>query len=76
MDMTNQQPNFVPVKELTYTKAVAELEAIVRMMQSEECDIDRLAAYTRRATELIRECRSRLTATDEELRSILADLEK
>ena len=53
------------VKDLTYNQAVAELEQI------DECDIDRLAALTRRATELIAECRSRLTATEEELRAIL-----
>lgn len=72
----SNQPVFTPVSELTYTKAVAELESILRMMQSEECDIDQLATYTRRATELLHECRSRLTATDEELRAILSDLEK
>lgn len=70
------QPVFIPVKEMTYTQAVTELEGILRMMQSENCDIDQLTAYTRRATELLKDCRSRLTATDEELRSILADLEK
>jgi exodeoxyribonuclease VII small subunit len=70
------QPVFIPVKEMTYTQAVTELEDILRMMQSENCDIDQLTAYTRRATELLKDCRSRLTATDEELRSILADLEK
>jgi exodeoxyribonuclease VII small subunit len=70
------QPVFIPVKEMTYTQAVTELEEILRMMQSENCDIDQLTAYTRRATELLKDCRSRLTATDEELRSILADLEK
>lgn len=72
----SNQPVFTPVSELTYTKAVAELESILRMMQSEECDIDQLATYTRRATELLHECRSRLTAADEELRAILSDLEK
>ncbi len=65
-----------PVKELTYNQAINELESIIRTMQSDECDIDRLSAMTRRATELIAECRSRLTATDEELRAILADLEQ
>lgn len=54
-----------PVKDLTYTQAITELESILRTMQSDECDIDRLAALTRRATELIAECRSRLVATDE-----------
>lgn len=63
-----------PVKDLTYAQAVAELEQILRTMQSDQCDIDKLTAYTRRASELIAECRSRLTATDEELRAILADL--
>ena len=70
------QPIFTPVKEVTYTQAIAELESILRMMQSDDCDIDQLAAYTRRATELLKDCRSRLIATDEELRSILSDLEK
>lgn len=65
-----------PVKKMTYTEAVSELDAILREMQSDKCDIDKLTLYTRRATELISECRSRLTATDEELRAILADLEK
>lgn len=62
---------FTPAKDLTYSQAVAELEKILRLMQNDECDIDRLAALTRRATELIAECRSRLVATDEELRAIL-----
>lgn len=71
-----QTLQFKPIKELTYNQAVGELEAILRMMQSDSCDIDKLTVYTRRATELLKECRSRLTATDEELRAILADLEK
>ena len=41
---------FTPVNELTYAQSVAELENIVRMMQSDRCDIDHLADYTRRAT--------------------------
>lgn len=67
---------FKPVKELTYTEAVSELETILQMMQGDKCDIDRLTDYTRRATELLTECRSRLTTTDEQLRSILSQLEK
>ncbi|MCM1355648.1 MAG: exodeoxyribonuclease VII small subunit [Staphylococcus sp.] len=65
---------FKPVDELTYAQSVSELEAIVRMMQSDNCDIDHLAAYTRRATELLKACRARLTTTEEELRDILASL--
>ena len=60
--------------EMSYTDCVNELDSILRIMQSDKCDIDRLTSYTRRATELLKVCRSRLTATEEELRSILEDL--
>lgn len=62
------------VKDLTYNQAVGELESILRKMQSDDCDIDSLASMTRRAAELLAECRRRLTATDEELRAILATI--
>jgi len=70
-----EELNFAPVASLTYTQAVAELENILRMLQSDRCDIDRLTLYTRRAAELLADCRSRLTATDAELRDILATLD-
>lgn len=65
---------FPAVETLTYAQAVAELENILRMMQSDQCDIDTLAAYTRRAAELIASCRTRLTVTDAELKEILESL--
>lgn len=65
---------FKPIDELTYAQSVGELEGILRMMQSDNCDIDHLAAYTRRAAELLKACRARLTTTEEELRDILAAL--
>ena len=64
------------IKDLTYNEAFAELDGILKMMQSDQCDIDRLAALTRRATLLMAEWRSRLTATDQELKTILADLQQ
>ena len=64
------------IKEMSYNEAVAELEQILRTMQGDQCDIDRLATLARRATELIAECRARLTATDEELRTILAGMQE
>lgn len=66
-----QEPQFTPVKELTYTQAITELENIMRQMQSDALEIDLLAVYTRRATELLGECRKRLTVTEEELKTIL-----
>ena len=71
-----EKPEFTPVADLTYSQAVNELDAILRKMQSDACDIDMLAPYTRRATELLTECRTRLTATDRELEAILAGLQQ
>lgn len=71
-----QQPKFQPVAEMTYNQAVNELDSILRTMQSDACDIDLLTVYTRRATELLDECRRRLTTTDKELQSILANLQQ
>lgn len=74
MSTNTDKPVFIPVNELSYSDATAELDAILRKMQGADIDIDMLAAYTRRATELIGECRRRLTATDEELQAILSGL--
>ena len=71
-----ETPRFQPVKELTYNQAVTQLEQILRTMQSDSCDIDQLSIYTRRAAELLSECRSRLTTTEAELQNALADLMK
>ena len=71
-----QQPKFQPVAEMTYNQAVNELDSILRTMQSDACDIDLLTVYTRRATELLDECRRRLTTTDKELQSILANIQQ
>lgn len=66
---------FKEIKDMTYAACVGELEEIIRMMQSDKCDIDHLAAYTRRGADLLRACRSRLTATEEELKEVLASLD-
>lgn len=60
--------------ELTYTQAITELEDILKKMQSDNSDIDSLAKLTRRATQLIAECKSRLVATDAELKEILGSV--
>lgn len=73
MDNENQ---IIDPKDLSYRQAINELESILRTMQSDECDIDQLSNLTRRATALIAECRRRLIATDDELRSILSSLEQ
>lgn len=59
----------------SYTKALSELEKILAELRSDSCDVDTLTAKTKRAVELLTFCRSRLTTTEEELRSILQSLQ-
>lgn len=61
-------------ENIKYEQAMAELNEILRNMQNGQCDIDSLAAMTRRATELLATCRAKLTATEEELATILDKL--
>lgn len=61
-------------KEMTYTAALQELEAIVGKMQSPDCDIDRLSGYTARALALLRFCKEKLTKTDKEIRRCIDEL--
>ena len=49
-------------ENLKYEEAMAQLEAIVRKMESNELDIDEIAAQR-----LIKFCRDKLTKTESEL---------
>ena len=59
-------------KEMKYEAAYAELQAIVRKMENDELDIDQMANQLKRAQELIKLCKDKLTKTDEEIKKILA----
>lgn len=61
--------------ELTYSSAMKELENIVEQLQKPECEVDQLCELTRRSVELLRFCRRKLTATDEELEKLLKDID-
>ncbi|MBQ7513313.1 MAG: exodeoxyribonuclease VII small subunit [Prevotella sp.] len=62
-------------KEMKYEAALAELQAIVHKMESNELDIDQLSEQLKRAQELIKLCKDKLTKTDEEINKILAETE-
>ena len=54
-------------EELKYEEALAQLETIVRKMESNEFDIDELAVQLKTAQRLIKLCRDKLTKTEAEL---------
>ena len=60
-------------KEMKYEAAFAELQTIVRKMENDELDVDQMTAQLKRAQELIKFCKDKLTKTDEEIKKILAN---
>lgn len=62
-------------EKLTYDKAKAELETILEELEGGEVGIDQLAKLVKRANELIKLCKDKLKATDEEVKTILESFE-
>lgn len=63
-------------KDFSYNNAIKELENILSEIENEELDLDVLSSKVKRATFLIKECKSRLRKTSEEIDEILDDWEK
>ncbi|HNQ82065.1 MAG TPA: exodeoxyribonuclease VII small subunit [Bacteroidales bacterium] len=63
-------------KQITYTEAMKELELIVGEIEEGEITIDSLSEKVKRASELIRICKEKLTATEEDVSKILEGLKE
>lgn len=60
-------------KEIKYEEAVAQLEEIVDKMENDELDIDQLSEQLKRAKQLVKLCKDKLTKTDEEIKKLLSE---
>ncbi len=56
---------------MKYSEAVHQLEDIVEKMENDELDIDSLSDQLKKAQELIKVCKDKLTKTDEEIKKLL-----
>ncbi|KAF0199648.1 MAG: exodeoxyribonuclease VII small subunit [Bacteroidetes bacterium] len=61
-------------KTITYAEAIVELETIVSDIENASIGVDELSEKVKRAAELIKFCRSKLTSTEKEVNSILKNL--
>jgi len=61
-------------EELSYNSAVEELESILSELETSAVDVDQLSTRLRRATELVRLCRDRLTVVADDVNEVLHDL--
>lgn len=62
-------------QELTYSKAYAELEAIIAQIEDESISIDELSVKVKRASELLQFCRKKLQQTESEIENIFKEME-
>lgn len=62
--------------EPKYSDAIQEIENLLREMQSDNCDIDKLAENTRRASQLIEICKQKLLRTEKEVQDILKNFKE
>ena len=61
--------------ELGYAEAMTELEGILGELEGDHLDVDVLAERVRRASELIKLCRTRISRAQEDVNRIVTDLE-
>jgi len=62
-------------KDPNYTEAYDELQRIVSEIEGGEISVDDLSARVKRAVLLIRICKNKLSATEEDVNRILKELE-
>ena len=58
-------------QELKYEDAVRQLETIVDKLESNELGIDQLSCELKKAQQLIKLCKEKLTKTDNEIKKLL-----
>ncbi len=61
-------------KDITYGEAILELEEIVASIENEDVNVDELSVKVKRAAELIKTCKAKLHNTEEEVNSILKEI--
>lgn len=62
------------VNDFTYSIAITELEQIVNGMKNDNIDVDSLAEKVKRASDLIKFCKTKLKNTEDEVKKVLDDM--
>lgn len=56
---------------MKYEEAMATLEQIIARMENNELDLDTMSEELKKAQQLIKLCKDKLTKTDQEIRKLL-----
>ncbi len=62
-------------KKLTYKEAFSELENILTKLENNELDVDELTENVKKASELIKFCKTKLFDTETEVEKIINELD-
>jgi len=61
--------------KINYTEAFEELQGIVTEIEEGEISVDELSEKVKRAAQLIKICKAKLTTTEEDVNKILKELD-
>ncbi|MGZ3844726.1 MAG: exodeoxyribonuclease VII small subunit [Flavisolibacter sp.] len=61
-------------EDLKYSSAFKELQEIVSEIESGEISVDELSEKVKKAAQLIKFCKAKLTSTEEDVNNILKEL--
>ena len=64
-----------PGAAITYAAALRELEEILLGLERDNVDVDHLAERVKRASELIRLCRERISTAQVQIEQVVTDLD-
>jgi len=59
------------VAEMKYQKAVKRLDEIIRKIESEEIDVDELAANVKEAVSLVKLCKEKIEKAEMEVKQVV-----
>ena len=59
------------MKRINYEEAVKQLEDIVAKMEDGEMDLESMTTQLKKAQELVKLCKDRLTQTDKDIQALL-----
>lgn len=72
---SQKKPAPVPVEQLGYSEALAELEEILQELEGGSVDVDLLTERVTRARALITRCRERIGDARVQIEHVVADLD-
>jgi len=70
-----QTPVYRPVNEMTYNEANAELDAIVRALESNQLELEESLRLYQRGVELLASLRARLADAEQRVSALMGEIE-